>query len=1589
MNRIFVVLLYSILLLSLFASVSYSTTNVVCHADTPIYGFCDGTGSSSITTYYPDAGGGSIVQSSSTQSDMPTTSSVLKYNSNYAQWLITCPSQPNPLDTTEYFYTTPNSFIGGDSCLASTQPLQTSAQLTSYTSWSTYSLASTSVSFSLDNPGIAQVQNIAYSGESSLNGAMYNISNGYDSNSYIYESVPSVNQSSIWSWSAEYAKLSEFKNAIQNGDFHLSDSFSGLQYSDGPFTAVTQGTPSNTLTVWYCDYTYNYQFNSDLTKLNNTNVTIPVSLLNPPQNNYIEYLGQYFTPVHYYHTYYLSILSFPPFWESGWSEVGTGTVDTSYYTGSATIYTYTGLPGNYIAAYSCWVNTCTVEAPIESTLYSRVPILPYFLYNITMPALFSTVSNTTEFLNLSFDMYSPHNYLAPANYLDSFPIYTNSGFFANYSDSLSIFPSGISSISSTVSDFVPEANFFLSNMNAGSLSSISNIFNNIIDELGSAGNYAYLSIRDPQFISASPNDYIYVINYTDTSSGFLNFNQKSNAYLYIFRFIPTGYYNISNDQPNALQSSSLDWSTWNSLWVNYWNNVLKEQSTDLYLVNVVDLAQSRSSWWGFYNYGIIPTAVTSDYSNDVFFTGDYKWTNKRFFLGAFFSNGIKEGQGETQPAGFLPSSEFAVSPGGQNIYLANQYYPGNIVLYQSPSFNYEGEINLTYSNSTYNMNITAYLANGGPFDNAQIASVYNGMPTVNDIQGFHYPIAISDDKGLLYVFDIWNFSVDGNPSSFLIMRVFSANNTELPINPQNYTTMFPVNSQAISTSQGTGQQIVDPPYGWVLSANISIGNNQYISYCAADCTYTPNKMHTDYPPIGPQISAFGITTLNPYNISVSTSFNGTFNMVAHIWQWPYSGTFGNPLYTEFLSFYPKVDNYTKLLFAADTPYSCYINESYSGACTYNTIIANVITDIWPPFELVPSSFSYVEGEGSPEAYLTLTNTFSALFPQQTSSSSSSSAANSFNNNGITNPNSVSPNTIGYTTPSTTGALLSKQPITFLNSNIAGYVLVPYNYSYYLNQNWQQTSEQAVDITTSSTDEPAYGTPLACGSISTSTSNVYAGYTTAEVPVSSSSLNVTVQGGPTYLQYRGQNTYYIPNLSDAGAIMFPYINYEMSTNRNFGEIFVNQTVNTTGGMDSPDNMLNPQLVINAARNYVYNENIYDQSAYSNTQFFAAYAAQTATTQQVPGANCGGYCPSPYYYAQNLFSGPSVFLYSENPSTNFQQLFEVYQRASYLNNMVLILAKSHSILGYNRLVFTYVDSFNNTIYMPLDVDFSNITTLIANANPVVDPTNSNSTTIYINGTLLSATPIGTYPVPNADVYLYYDTNINYYNSSYPSNDLAYYTNSLKCAFGFSSKSCTLANPLATVTQAKHDGPAEAKLIDYFSQASSDSCPPEPSSLLQGPGVFNCNIFGDNGLQAVNSINGQYEYCVPYFDNGTGVFTTQLGLAKIAKTNANGEFQAKIPACGTGDAKIIAQYYGNPPPEPLYVYQPGLSFSTPNAGGSPLVTLEFNYTTSPSTQVVNTQIGNFMLPIGNISAYYIILVVASIAAMIAISFWRKNRQ
>ncbi len=363
----------------------------------------------------------------------------------------------------------------------------------------------------------------------------------------------------------------------------------------------------------------------------------------------------------------------------------------------------------------------------------------------------------------------------------------------------------------------------------------------------------------------------------------------------------------------------------------------------------------------------------------------------------------------------------------------------------------------------------------------------------------------------------------------------------------------------------------------------------------------------------------------------------------------------------------------------------------------------------------------------------------------------------------------------------------------------------------------------------------------------------------------------------------------------------------------------------------------------------------------------------------------------------------------------QLAELFKISAYLDDLVLDFrspqtgAAPSSLLGYNRLVYTFVDRFNNTIDMPVDVDFANISQLSLSTSEVISPTNTNQTTITVNGIAVYSSPSGPVPVPaGSPIYLYYDTNINYLNAtSCPTgssctntNTLGYYQNAMICAFAPSTKSCALANPLSSLTQPQPVGAQEANTVTFHTDTNSTgACGPQPNSLLLLP-AYNCNIYGSDGVtnniptvqydQYANNSKGGYQYCLPIFNNGTGIFTTQLGLVNITKTDQNGNFSDSFTACGTGIHRITAYYYGANAPEPIIADQSPLSSS---AGASEFLSTsvatvkssEFNYTYSPNETIAQFSIGSYALGIGTIS---LIGLATALCASVLIMFAMRNR-
>ena len=992
------------------------------------------------------------------------------------------------------------------------------------------------------------------------------------------------------------------------------------------------------------------------------------------------------------------------------------------------------------------------------------------------------------------------------------------------------------------------------------------------------------------------------------------------------------------------------------------------------------------------------------------------------------------------------------------------------------TFMYSGNIPLSYSNSTSNMNITAYLANGGPYDDPAVAAAYKGLSPTNDISAFHHPVSIVDSRGILYVVDNWTIYVDSMQSTILMLRAFAENGTEIPINPSTINTSLSTsNVPGLTTSKGQGinPSVYWRPFGWPLSANITISQGSTVSYCAAQCTNDPASIRKNtnpgfnsisYDPVGPFMSATS-TTAGPWNsLAISADFNGTLYIIAHPWSYTTqsvgggwgawfsylissaTGTQGVPpvslpsevpdkqLYTELLVLHPTIQNYTKISLAENNSYLCYLSISApSGSpCISDSNTKQYLPNLYAPILGVPSAFSYVESLGNPEQYLNLPNAFSATFPTGIDNSKYSSQASKLVSNGISNPNYGN---LATTTPTGSTGGLSNIPNTYLKSSINGYVITPYSITLKLDQVYSNASIVSC------------AGPIPCGIaagivVAMYASNLgllnqktgYYSYITTPLqqrtgPISSSpSLNITIEGGGTYLQYLPGQTNYIPNVSDAGLIISPYINYQLFTNRLFGEIFINQTISpsTTQGNGAAGGIFGGRgslpVVINATNNYKYSKTQYVQAIGSanpaNPTTFSAFYVQIATPLSKPilGVNCGSSCPSNYYYnPSRAYAGSSNLTYNHTVPIIPQafQLAELFKVSKYVDNLVLDLTSKPSsalppiALGYNRLVYTYVDRFNNTIDMPLDVDFANITQISVATSEVISPTNTNQTSVTVNGLAVYSTPGGPVPVPKGTpIYLYYDTNINYLNAtSCPNgasctnqNPLGYYKNAIICAFAPTSKSCVLANPLSTLTQPQPVGAQEANITSFHTDTNSTgACAPQPNSLLVLQ-KYNCNIYGSDGTtnniptvqwdQNANNSQGGYQYCLPVFNNGTGMFTTQLGLVKIVKTDQNGNFSGAFTACGTGINHVTAYYYGANAPEPIIAVQSPLSQSAGAAEFSTSCTIkssEFNYTYSPNSTTTDFSIGSYALSIGAIS---IIGLVIALGASMVIIFMMRNR-
>ncbi|MDE1824775.1 MAG: hypothetical protein KGH61_01010 [Candidatus Micrarchaeota archaeon] len=745
-----------------------------------------------------------------------------------------------------------------------------------------------------------------------------------------------------------------------------------------------------------------------------------------------------------------------------------------------------------------------------------------------------------------------------------------------------------------------------------------------------------------------------------------------------------------------------------------------------------------------------------------------------------------------------------------------------------------------------------------------------------------------------------------------------------------------------------------------------------------------------------------------YDTGFSVSFNQSISLL--FTNYAYQGTAGhlaeytytaeNPnLYSELLFTTMNAQNYTKV-FQGDSQYTCYTNQSIAAQLGSACQGLSAIDLMSAPLYNMPDPFQYLESTGGqfstfPEAVgasLLQSSSSQASLQKCASSIANTGAPPSSGCNGASSAQSAVSGALGLnssTAGATAGAVGYNEPLTLA---ISGDVYIPYDYYTYLIQEWTNFNGWCHPFDTQARKPPkpyrdhegsvpvSYGAPQ--GLVD------YYTYTGTSTPQQYQSLTLPLQGGTVYLS--NDNAYYQQNLSDAGSIVSPHLSYVIQSPRQLSDLLINLTTNNLHGGDGS------QYIINATHQLNYFITTYAQNMggkqypgyqllFPNTTNASNYGQQAASAI-LGGQGQANKVPANYASGNSALSylptAPSVLsLFSFVGG-----LYTVDTKLNMQSNLQLPGSPTYNTLGYNRMVYTFKDAFNNTISAPLDLDFAYGTSLSMNLQTSVNNTNANRTALGISGTLDYITPNGTSkPLPGAQVYIYYGGNINF--AKY--NPQVSPTQATLCEFGKfgspdSPTNCTLANPLNPTTY------SNAGVVTFHTDYNAQGdCGPPPQALLANT-TINCNIYSTGAMSSscAKSAGGYTQYCVPEFSNGTGVCTSQLGLIGAFKTGSYGNFSTKQTVCGIGSATVYAQFYGLPSPQPVTVKQTQLGLAaSPSAtcasGACTESTQVLNYSYFSSQTSQSAQIGLFELAYGNLGVMGLIACTA-VALLI---LWKRR--
>ena len=961
-----------------------------------------------------------------------------------------------------------------------------------------------------------------------------------------------------------------------------------------------------------------------------------------------------------------------------------------------------------------------------------------------------------------------------------------------------------------------------------------------------------------------------------------------------------------------------------------------------------------------------------------------------------------------------------------------------------------------------------------------------GAPVDNN--NYHHPISIQDVDGYLYVLDYWSGItgrvctsppvvwyvyeiispcsagseviggggwVGGIAFGMLTLRLINSSGVDVPISPTYYNDLWvykPSNQSCAINAycetdvvRYTGQsQYYYPPYGWILSANVSKWDGGYLNtsplesldMCGANgevCGQEPNPLYYPgtYAPVGPELwiyhASAGLAGCGAWGDIFNTALPGFLAGgscgVSNLVKGYMSLSFNNSVtvFIPSLQTVPTVvknissgspeianrnnelliatfppENYTKSIGGNTTPvlnYICY-TSSLDNSSTSTTLPGiceqtDSVNKLWLPEYLLNNPFEYDSNFGAqrPSLDSIYASGFSAGNPFGFGAGTGCSGLGNVSGGSATFNScaNASLSDLGGTYSAGYGSITkfnntinnissitaTQEFATTLNTTISGYAVLPYWFDY--NGSWNIDNITAESSSCPPTP-PSNLTHLKNPTQFNGTVYTY----TASKFTSSNLQSATVEGADTYARSSFNSTVYYQAQLNATIIPNQLL-YNILSNRIFGKLYINSTL-------SP--YTNKQDILNATTIFTYLSNTLTQGGLPGYEYISLKQVTACTGI---GSNIGVACAAPLANAHNYFKVDNAF--SNMLSTPaIVPLFDWYKlRIDNLQTSLTLNGSSPSLFnayGYHRIVYVLNDRFNNTIYMPLDADISNETYINLNVTPEVNATNPNRTVLHINGTL-SWTPEYTgdhIRLKGGYVYVYYDTNLNTigYNASRDPQDAAL------CAFGNMTQTgeCALANPVLNDTgYTLSQESIHANIITYSTQFNSSAdCAPPPNSLLTPANQIwtFCNIY-PNVSAASNphvtnlcprTAQGATQYCAPVYANGTGICTSQMGLIGIYKTNSSGYFNTNVTACGVGSAKIIAQYYGAPTPQPISAKQSPLGYAAnPSYGASGDIPFTVpNYTWSPATSAQSFTIGSFLLSLGSISVLPIILLVCA---------------